>query len=551
MCRSRREGGRRCKCDFGAHRRAAQRARYAAKKSAESIDFAGFPITVSEPVAGVYASHTSVSPVHRDPVKTRVEAGEALDTLRGLPHSDWFRSGELKAYVSAVVTHGAVLRDNVACATEQAWKNAGVSDEAIEQWVVAKRKHRARKADVDARMEELIAEEEQIKKDNPNWFKESDTAAKCRALSDEWASLLDGWFNEATRLDSQIRKVNETRRELYLSEVRKVLEGERELGGHPTLSARTAMSKPDVSMFEDVVSNFPSDMVKFANSRTVPLRPMRSKKRAHYGGRVKQKEKVVMAGILNAQHAIQGSISWADRQDHTTLDNDVLESIHVPHRETVEDTPANKAELERMIEEWKADQHSQGKKRILKGKTPTIATVQYEIDGKMEERLALYVPEAHVNMYNGHVAPVGELTFNDRASMAHEFGHHIEFDNPEVGLACKEFLRRRTDGFERVTYMKGSGRGKKKKPNEIVTPDGFVDSYIGKHYDDSRYHTEIFSMGVEAVFAGRYGGLLGIEVDTVTSEKEGKVNRRYRADPEHFALVMGILATANGTVSVP
>ena len=63
----------------------------------------------------------------------------------------------------------------------------------------------------------------------------------------------------------------------------------------------------------------------------------------------------------------------------------------------------------------------------------------------------------------------------------------------------------------------------------MVRPDDFADQYIGKQNDAGNLHSEVFSMGMEGVFAGRFGGLRG--------------RGRWKADPDHRNLILGVLAT--------
>ena len=56
--------------------------------------------------------------------------------------------------------------------------------------------------------------------------------------------------------------------------------------------------------------------------------------------------------------------------------------------------------------------------------------------------------------------------------MTHELGHRMEDRYPEISVATKSFLRRRTAGLAPERYAK----------RELVTPDGFSDRYMGKDY---------------------------------------------------------------------
>jgi hypothetical protein len=85
-----------------------------------------------------------------------------------------------------------------------------------------------------------------------------------------------------------------------------------------------------------------------------------------------------------------------------------------------------------------------------------------------------------------------EVTFSDSESMAHEMGHRMEDHNPEISVATKAFLRRRTAGLPLQRYHK----------RELVVEDSFVNAYFGKD-DPGKHHTELFSCGMEAITHGQ------------------------------------------------
>ena len=113
----------------------------------------------------------------------------------------------------------------------------------------------------------------------------------------------------------------------------------------------------------------------------------------------------------------------------------------------------------------------------------------------------------------------------------------MEDRNPEISVATKAFLRRRTDGLAPERYAK----------RELVVSDGFADRYMGKDYAGT-HHTELLSCGMEAITHGRFGGLTGRR--SVFLPAPGGLSLADRAqppkaDPEHLALVLGLLASAN------
>lgn len=463
--------------------------------------------------------------------EARVSAFAAQQELRNIPPRDIPESEELRVYVEAVTAYGAALAADMTARLDADWDAAGVSDAKILDAFERKAAHLASKAEVDAKVESLIAEEERLKEFHPDWLTDPEAHQKVHDAGVAWATMVDEYTNTLVALGKELFHANETRMRLFRENVVTTLAQERELGGEVFLSDDMKLSKADTELMNDVLSRFPSDMISFANGRGIPLHAKRSKVRAHYAGASRQKRKSYRAGVLNAANALRDEPFWDANQDFVNLRGEPLEDRHVPHRDTVEDTEENRAILGERIAEFK-----KRKGRISANKVPRIQEVVF--DG--QPRLALYVPDGWSEFTTKESPLVGELTFNGESSMTHEFGHHFETSNPEVGMACKLFLQRRTEGFEKSVYAPAT----RSKPAEIVISDGFMDSYIGKDYPGN-YNTEVFSMGVEALLSGAHGGLMGVEVDMSRLGKEKGVPKTYRADPEHFALVMGMLSTAN------
>lgn len=119
----------------------------------------------------------------------------------------------------------------------------------------------------------------------------------------------------------------------------------------------------------------------------------------------------------------------------------------------------------------------------------------------------------------------------------HELSHYHEAD-PQVSVACKAFLYRRTKGLEDTQYYK----------DERCIPDGFVNRYIGKDYAGQE-NTEVFSMGMErVVYANNEENKrtslvenkkIGFDYNTETFQE--KISEREYKDDEHRNLIIGIL----------
>lgn len=101
----------------------------------------------------------------------------------------------------------------------------------------------------------------------------------------------------------------------------------------------------------------------------------------------------------------------------------------------------------------------------------------------------------------------------------HEAGHHLEFENPELLKAAKQFIKERggTNQPKKLNAIIGE---KRYRDNEIAYHDHFIDPYVGKIYASA---TEVISMGIEKFS------------DPV------KLRMFIKKDREHFLLVHGAI----------
>ena len=106
-----------------------------------------------------------------------------------------------------------------------------------------------------------------------------------------------------------------------------------------------------------------------------------------------------------------------------------------------------------------------------------------------------------------------------KSSLFHEFGHHLEFSNPQLKDAAKDWIESRRSGPNRPLSQLVPGVGY--DPSEVAVPDKFIAPYVGRDYGNRA--TEVFSMGVEH-FATPRG-----------------MQQLYVKDPEHFYLVLGAI----------
>jgi hypothetical protein len=118
-------------------------------------------------------------------------------------------------------------------------------------------------------------------------------------------------------------------------------------------------------------------------------------------------------------------------------------------------------------------------------------------------------------------------THQERAAY-HEFGHRMERVLPGDVLVRQEkaFLKRRTgktdeNFFENMEPIAGN-------PGEFTHATNLVDSYMSRDYFIGNSY-EVFTSGVESVYGGTYGGLVGND-------------KNFGADLDHRGFTLGALA---------
>lgn len=133
------------------------------------------------------------------------------------------------------------------------------------------------------------------------------------------------------------------------------------------------------------------------------------------------------------------------------------------------------------------------------------------------------------------------------ADALHEYGHYAQHSRPGLDEVECVFVSRRTtddstglrDPLEPLSAAAVRQResppltpaalaAQKASPAEWGRPDHFVCAYAGRDYGRGK-SGEVFTVGMEALFSGRYGGLVG--------------RGRWESDGQHRALVLGALAT--------
>ena len=246
--------------------------------------------------------------------------------------------------------------------------------------------------------------------------------------------------------------------------------------GTPLVVANEA-HKPAVAILNSVMDCFPADWLQRSNTATsdgaLPFCPRSSAGRSHYRQRVvksRDKEPVVY-----------------QVQEFVPSDSEVPEGASVIGRDD--------RGVRVMREETR-----------MKARDKTIAEV---------------------------AVPGAKVPEDRRKAVAvHEFVHHCEALNRDIGKVEAAFLRRRCDTTKTQQIFPGNTK-------ERAYGDDFVDTYVGKVYAGSyaEVHHEVLSVGAQAVFGGDYDALRGGERVYHTGPEQVR-----KADPEHRAFVLGVFA---------
>lgn len=126
------------------------------------------------------------------------------------------------------------------------------------------------------------------------------------------------------------------------------------------------------------------------------------------------------------------------------------------------------------------------------------------------------------------------------AVLLHEFGHRVEAEYSYVAKLEKAFLARRTGKTKENWYSDMIPALGSWNKGEIAHNAGLINPYMGRDYilDDQKpgglIHYEVITTGLEALYGGNYGALVGFDTTNTAPKK----------DLDHRGFVLGALATA-------
>jgi hypothetical protein len=509
MCRATSAGGRRCPGCRGDRRRAYQRLRYATRQQPAAAKTDPPDARLETPAGGPAELET-----RRAASAAAVEA--ALVALRDPVHGH--DAAVEHAYAEAVLCHGAVLRDIADARIEAAYRSHGVDDAACRAEAAALA-HEIDTAGTAWRQAQAVMQHAPPLDERTARAYEQARESFDAAINDLTARLVD----RSTAINAQRAQIA---KDIYYEELAR----ERAFGGASFTPANAEkLSRPDRAMFTATTSLYPDEMVE----RSAALGPMlakRSKARAHYTAAALQKRRRSRAEVFDLHDALDRG--YLRRSHYVESVQDMAGGVGLVRERTnvasmfVDRSPDNERRVAMMVEQW----------NVGRRKTAAVGYTTLTDEAGLQ-REVLYVKGPRVYTHYEPTGVSAELTFSDSSSMVHEMAHRVEDRNREISVATKAFLARRTAGLPSQRYAR----------TERVVEDSFVHAYIGKDYAGT-HHTELFSCGMEALTHGRFGGLRGqaeVNLAVLAGYKSTFVAPTPRSDPEHRALVLGLLASAN------
>lgn len=517
MCRATSDGGRRCPCITDTKRRSAYRKALKARTQTQPIGDGGTTTVevapagldqvwqpdrvrqIADDVAAVY-SYADVD----GPAAARLEAlggreaavrivGQAIaaEAVRRADTTIEQVSAEYRVWAAeAETTVKAMMRDALAAGGEARATLERLRGELVDTTDPQER------ANIQQRIEVALAGIQE-------------QARRMEEYRREGAQQQRGWHDA---MNTELGRLADAYRDV-LGEVRP-------LGGvEPQWAPRTA--KKAAAVFGEIANIYPTDWLQDHNDADGPRVLARiSKTRAHYASFSMQRvrKKVPNAGLTwqdpdAADHVNNGS-PYRGFELAPPEVVDQVEPVGRPGQRLyrwVDYEVRYSPQTGRGWEKWQPDDRPQP---VWRRPTYSMQTVSIEA-----------APEITANTQK----PLIEGQSDTYSVASHEMAHRFEAVIPQIGQMEHDFLVRRTT--DPVTGEREPLRTLYEGTAEVARPDKFASAYMGKEYPGGRTtHHEVMSMGVQALFSGESGGLVGAH--------------RYDADPDMRAFVLGVLATA-------
>lgn len=319
----------------------------------------------------------------------------------------------------------------------------------------------------------------------------------------------------------------------YLASLKEI----RPMGG--TLRLHPKSDKRAAAILQEAAQLFPTDFINASNAGGFQLLAKDTAGRAHYAhGHALKTKKTIESYTTQAQlpgaPRPQDSVrrKWEEVEDEAAAAQGIRR-FRSPEYEV-------QWEWDRFTPTKDGSPRGTGWERWEDPETKEVAwrrqytysrTVDAEYVGKL---LVDRDPFSYMEGRSGAVSTALH-EFSHRSEATVKRGHSLD-SAPAVGIAALEaaFLERRTtfedENGDMVRQPKEKIRpGEKIMSKEYCRPDHFPERYMGKEYDGTYF--ELMSVGMEAVFAGQYGGFIGVG--------------RHTSDRESRDFILGTLAVAH------
>lgn len=328
----------------------------------------------------------------------------------------------------------------------------------------------------------------------------------------------------------------------------------------PIFAKNSNVDKGTIEQFNKMTTMFPSDFVKTAKSYHLDLKLVRDndrRKRQFFQNKSLEDYKTYKKETYI--NPLKNSFNKTDRdydyEGNLFKQNRIGEQEYLSRLENypLSTDTENVQKLQSMIEQQNKGETSELLNKIEYDITPTgkitnkisqLELIKF-IDELGNERVAVKSKKARTINTKGYLSRLS-TDGTDRVTV-HELSHYIEQD-PRINIACNAFRERRTKGLEETVYNPGI----KNNNDELVIADNFITDYVGKEYN--QINTEIFSMGMESIFANDMPHITDknrlIETTlfkTDTKTHGAKVNMEIieprKRDNEHRNLIIGLLSS--------
>jgi len=525
MCRNKgtRENDR-CPCSEPERRSASDRAYYASRKAAGLTaapkDGGGVALLEAPSAADQIQEAVNLARQHYAPTRINAtgmgvrEQMEAYDALQeAITEKYGSAEGAVRAAGAILAAKGEEYAGVTALQVQQSWEQrdaeikARVDEASVQGKVLLEEYQAASKAIYSSRiaLKEQGASDEEIAAEQDKRMEASREALT--AYNTYQVKVLSPLATQYTAIhyghDDQTKADHRRLSDGYLKALGEV----RELGGE-TMNFNARSTKAAAATFSEVAQIFPKSWIEASNARALPVAKIQ-KSRAHYsdGMHHEKKKKVRSSSLVILDNGEVPEDSYRYSYEKVEGEEQNL------WRKLNFDTGTTRGhEHEKYVPPkggWEFYEHKNGTNYWRKPRF------------RMELVSSEYAPEIKTNSLPELAAGKGPLF----SVTAHELSHRWESSVPGIKAMEDDFITRRTTtGGVRDKQVSLGGKMAKEK----TRPDSFANAYIGKEYSDGS--REALSCGVEALFGGRYGGLIG------TSGS--------KPDHEMRSFILGVMATA-------